>query len=72
MSEHYKCDKCGSAKFKHDVTEVYEEEFNSELPAVIEGKRYSDSKPWRCSSCDALIPGAKIKEFLSQMYDAYP
>jgi hypothetical protein len=59
MSEHYKCDKCGSAKFKHDVTEVYEEEFNSELPAVIEG-------------CGALIPGAKIKEFLSQMYDAYP
>ena len=70
VSDFYKCHKCGETVFCHDVTEVYEEEFNSEPQAVVEGKRYSDSKPWRCSSCNALIPGANLREFLTQIDDA--
>jgi len=70
MDDFYKCHKCGNAKFSHDVTDVYEEEFNSEFPAVAEGKHYFDSKPWRCSSCNALIPGAKIRELLIQIDNA--
>ena len=72
MSDFYKCHKCGGTKFCHDVTEIYEEVFDSKERTVVEGSHYNDGEDWICKECNAKIPEADIDEFLSQMYDATP
>ena len=71
MSENcYVCHSCGGTKFCHDVSEVYEEVFDSKEKSVTEGKHYSDGEDWVCKSCGAKIPKGSVSNFLEQMYDA--
>lgn len=72
MSDFYKCHKCGSTKFNHDVTEIYEEIFDSKEEKVIEDDHYTSGTTWRCKECKAGIPEEDHQKFLSRMYDAYP
>jgi len=70
MSDFYKCRTCGSNKFSHDVSEIYEEVFDSEKETVVEGKHYNEGSSWVCKECSAIIPSRDVDNFLSQMYDA--
>lgn len=72
MDDFYKCRSCGSNKFTHDVSEIYEEVFDSKEKTVVEGKHYNDGSDWSCNECHVTIPKADVNEFLSQMYDATP
>lgn len=72
MSNFYKCHKCGSNEFTHDVTEFYEEIFDSEKETVIEEKCYVVAKVWQCKKCGAEIPEEDDQKFLLQMYDVLP
>jgi len=72
MDDFYKCCSCGGNKFTHDVSEIYEEVFNSKEKTVVEGKHYNDGADWCCNKCHVKIPKADVNEFLSQMYDATP
>lgn len=72
MSDFYKCYKCGESEFNHDVTEVYEEIFDSKEGKIIEDDRYFSTGVWQCKKCQAEIPEEDHQKFLLQMYDAYP
>lgn len=72
MDDFYKCRSCGSNTFTHDVSEIYEEVFNSKKGTVVEGKHYNDGEDWYCKECNVKIPKADVNKFLSQMYDATP
>lgn len=72
MSDFYKCHKCGGTTFHHDVTEIYEEIFDSKEPKIMEDDHYTSGDAWQCKKCDAKIPEETHQEFLLQMYDAYP
>jgi DNA-directed RNA polymerase subunit RPC12/RpoP len=72
MSDFYKCHKCGSNEFTHDLTEMYEELFYSEEGKIREGHRYTGATAWRCKECSAEIPEEDSQKFLLMVYDAYP
>jgi len=66
----YKCHACGETKFCHDVSEVYEEVFDSKVKTVVEGKHYCDGENWECQKCHVKIPKQYISIFLKEMYEA--
>ena len=67
---YYICHICGGTKFSHDVTEIFEEVFDSKEKTVKEGKHYNEGEVWCCMKCNNGIPKYNISEFMEQMYDA--
>lgn len=72
MNDFYKCRSCGSNKFTHDVSVLYEEVFDSKEKTVVEGKRYNVGTDWCCKECNTNVPDDDVNKFLLQMFDACP